>query len=129
MTHTPEPWFIQGGLTEEESCRAGGIAPTIIGVIQEDGENFAIDILDEMKDEDFERIVKCVNACAGMENPAEEIQTMREELEQLRKFKADSVELKSKPKEPCLRCEGKPQPLYPEKEILCSNCWIDVHGM
>jgi len=37
------------------------------------------------EDEDaFERIVSCVNACAGMADPAKEIQAMREELADIR---------------------------------------------
>lgn len=41
---------------------------------------------DDENEEDFDRIVTCVNACAGMADPAVEIAAMREERDNLRKM-------------------------------------------
>lgn len=37
-----------------------------------------------------------------------------------------SVEIPEIKKQPCDRCEGKPEG---ENNVLCDNCWSDLHGM
>ena len=62
--HTPEPWIAVG-----ERVAGNGILIALCG--HGNADNAA-------------RIVACVNACAGMEDPAKEIAEMREELNRLR---------------------------------------------
>jgi len=70
-THTPEPWISIFGYIGEEAKLTqppgwdSPLGPTLAEA------NFA---------EDAQRIVQCVNACAGMDDPAAEVAQMRQDL-------------------------------------------------
>jgi hypothetical protein len=76
-THTPEPWHV---------C-----------INVNDRTTFAIDcsnarsayIADDLREEDAARIVACVNACVGMEDPAAEIERLKAQRAELVMDKAD----------------------------------------
>jgi hypothetical protein len=79
MSHTATPWKFADCIIRKD------------GFLQNEArDNAWIGECD--KRDDAKRIVECVNACAGMQNPAEEIQAMRTELSQLRTAKARLVE-------------------------------------
>ena len=71
--HTPEPWVIGSHPTlgriyiDEASYSHGSVATCYGGLAEADAA----------------RIVACVNACAGMADPAAEISAMRNRLEDL----------------------------------------------
>jgi hypothetical protein len=75
--HTPEPW-VYGGMVKSEAAQAheafspwienGGPRTTPVGK--------SVCIIDA----DMKRLVACVNACAGMTDPAAEITRLRDEL-------------------------------------------------
>lgn len=78
--HTPEPWQLddnQGMCTNFYSDDATG---SIIGSCQE--YKFAHRSIDERKANAL-RIVTCVNACAGMEDPATEIDELKRQRDEL----------------------------------------------
>lgn len=68
--HTPEPWKSQGSVFYGNDSHDIGYADGFSQTLEQDVINAA-------------RIVQCVNACAGMENPAEEIAKLKAENEQL----------------------------------------------
>jgi hypothetical protein len=76
-THTSEPWHV---------C-----------INVNDRTTFAIDcsnarsayIADDLREEDAARIVACVNACVGMEDPAAEIERLKAQQAELVMDKAD----------------------------------------
>ena len=69
MNHTIEPWiFIQYPLEEYT-----------ITTIESGDET----VIDDISPEDGSRIVACVNACAGMENPADEIAKLKYEQREM----------------------------------------------
>lgn len=83
-THTPEPWHI---------CYDGQINA-------KDGQFIAGFRWDSYKDfldrgQDARRIIACVNACAGMQNPADEIATLRNDkcdlYQEMMRLTAESV--------------------------------------
>ena len=68
-THTPEPWSIK------YECAL----PWILGGVDDVVCNFdSQEYMMPLSDEDVKRIVACVNACAGMADPAGEIRRLRE---------------------------------------------------
>jgi hypothetical protein len=81
MSHTPEPWNIVNTDNEYITIYSAGV----------DVFEIWLNGKDELNEVNAKRIVKCVNDCAGMQNPAEEIQAMRTELEALRTDKARLV--------------------------------------
>ena len=69
--HTPEPWAI--GLSKESFVNDHKVIGYAIGRFN----------TDEEKKANAARIVECVNACAGMENPAAEIAALRARVAEL----------------------------------------------
>lgn len=68
------PWYIQGPLSEEETGTVGGMEMSIVTECKINGEPSVESIMDsEFVEGNLERAVQCVNACAGMEDPAERI--------------------------------------------------------
>lgn len=61
--HTPEPWYAQGPLSDEESCRAGGTPPNIVAESDEPG--YPIHLAEFENESDRDRAVDCVNVLAG----------------------------------------------------------------
>jgi len=62
MKHTPEPWWEdQGTITSGEPD-----APRVVAVY--------------FNTDNRDRVIACVNACAGMEDPAKEIAELRETI-------------------------------------------------
>lgn len=74
--HTPEPWYVVGPLSDEESGTPGGTFPQI--GVPSDEVGAPIILAEVYEKADQERIVDCVNACAGMTDPAAEIAALRE---------------------------------------------------
>ncbi|MEO0966023.1 MAG: hypothetical protein AAFY08_13015 [Planctomycetota bacterium] len=80
-THTPEPWSVHevhdsfGGLADEdeEVISRGVNGPDGVGINK--GEEFEL-----FSEADARRIVSCVNACAGMDDPEATIKAMRTAL-------------------------------------------------
>jgi hypothetical protein len=96
---TPEPWYVVefdwpsgepvdylhigvGCFVDIALVRAGGI---LAGGSPEEGRANAA------------RIITCVNACAGMSDPAKEIRAMREEIAQLRAAMSGPIEYQVSP--------------------------------
>ena len=75
--HTPEPWMfgLRGG-APGYCISAGDFGPDWISIAQVYGDYDA-----DIKAANAHRIVACVNACAGMENPQAEIQSLKTDLE------------------------------------------------
>lgn len=74
--HTPEPWRIRGttyGYTKRD----------VLGPPHDDGGDYA-PICKSNCDENAARIVACVNACAGLSDPAAELARLREQNERMR---------------------------------------------
>lgn len=101
MTHTPEPWFadIRSGCAaiypDGEQDFSEGLHPTshgrtIIvwtrGTEHRDGLPYLC--VTDTQAANLHRIVACVNACAGMDDPAAELARLRAENERLRKENA-----------------------------------------
>ena len=85
--HTPEPWIVcehdagcrdatNFGLSIEQDRERCGEEPSIIAEVDIDGDG--IDL--ETGRANAARIVACVNACAGMDDPAAEISRLRARL-------------------------------------------------
>ncbi len=81
MKHTPEPWVLfEVGERFKYQCPAAASDNTsILTTTEEDGVVWAA----VYNDEDARRIVACVNACAGMENPADEIAKLKSERSEM----------------------------------------------
>lgn len=75
MSHTPEPWvlFEVGDRFKHQCPAASSDKTSILTTTEEDGVQWAA----VYNDADAHRIVACVNACAGMEDPAEEIAKLK----------------------------------------------------
>ena len=73
--HTPEPWALfEVGDGRPHLCPASeSDKMSILTIAEEDGVTFAC----VYKDSDANRIVTCVNACAGMADPAAEIAELK----------------------------------------------------
>lgn len=70
MKHSPEPWILLPN---------GEIVDGKFSKLRETEDYSPDSFSNEMND--FERIITCVNACAGIENPQEAIGAAREMLE------------------------------------------------
>lgn len=79
--HTPEPWALfEVGDGRPHLCPASDSDKmSILTIAEEDGVTFAC----VYKDSDANRIVTCVNACAGMEDPASEIAELKRQRDEL----------------------------------------------
>ena len=68
--HTPEPWYFEqdAGFCSEIYSDNGGSVCTFV---------------EDPSPVDVDRILSCVNACAGMEDPAKEIAEMRMQRDEL----------------------------------------------
>ena len=84
MNHTSEPWELEVG---ETACFHQGNRVSIIKVDDEQEEEPSVVTVAEVWPADSDadvadgkRICECVNACAGIENPGEDIPKMRELL-------------------------------------------------
>jgi hypothetical protein len=64
-----EMWFVKGPLTEEESGKAGGVAASVVRVIIDEDKDYHETICDDMDEDVAVKIVRCVNACDGLEDP------------------------------------------------------------
>lgn len=62
--HTPEPWEFE---SEPQYCSE---------IIGSDGNSICV-FVDDPSGVDVDRILSCVNACEGMNNPAEDIATLK----------------------------------------------------
>ena len=82
--HTPEPWIIHS--TSSHICNKQG---TIIATLWCIGEAAGAQGMKYYPESEANaaRIVACVNACKGMEDPAKEIAQLREELARLKGHK------------------------------------------
>lgn len=80
MSHTPEPWRAewQPGQTPKHTY-------THCVMYGDDS------LCDTLTEADAHRIVACVNACAGMADPAAEIARLSEEVDRLRRKINESV--------------------------------------
>ena len=90
MKHTPEPWVLfEVGDGRPHLCPASeSDKMSILTIAEEDGVTFAC----VYKDDDARRIVACVNACAGMEDPAAEIAELKLQRDELLAALRSSVE-------------------------------------
>ena len=79
--HTPEPWALfEVGDGRPHLCPASDSDKmSILTIAEEDGVTFAC----VYKDSDANRIVTCVNACAGMTDPAAEIAELKRQRDEL----------------------------------------------
>lgn len=79
--HTPEPWALfEVGDGRPHLCPASeSDKMSILTIAEEDGVTFAC----VYKDSDARRIVTCVNACAGMADPASEIAELKRQRDEL----------------------------------------------
>lgn len=75
--HTPEPWIAK------ELVRPNWVADWVL-LFQDGTRQRRIDTNGCFDKDDARRIVACVNACEGMDDPAAEIAKMRLALEKLR---------------------------------------------
>lgn len=73
--HTPEPWVIDGRVRLATNFYSDDATGSIIGGCND--YQFAFRPLEERL-ANAARIVACVNACAGMDDPAAEIQRLRD---------------------------------------------------
>lgn len=101
MEHTPEPWNI------DFICEHEGFGWS--------GNSF--DKADRL------RIVQCVNACAGMDDPEEEIKSLRERVKELECLIENMVV--------CPHCEGKGwtdehDPNDPHIDGQCNSCPVQM---
>ena len=78
---TPEPWALfEVGDGRPHLCPASeSDKMSILTIAEEDGVTFAC----VYKDSDARRIVTCVNACAGMTDPAAEIAELKRQRDEL----------------------------------------------
>ena len=114
MKHTPEPWELKHDYTPE-----GGYYK-----ITKQGDYWPI-IPESSCNENFSRIVACVNACAGMDDPAAEIERLRAERENAE----DNVRMY---KELCRIAEQERDKLLEALElftILNPNHYRDIAGL
>jgi hypothetical protein len=75
VKHTPGPWRIAAGVVICAADHAGNSAQ--VATTQYSAFTW------EEEERNAERIVSCVNACAGIEDPAAYIEAMRRELRRL----------------------------------------------
>lgn len=85
--HTPEPWYAIGPLTDEESGVAGG-TPAEIGVASDEPGDAPIVICECFNEADRDRAVACVNALAGIDDPAAFVKAAKACIEVCRKLVA-----------------------------------------
>ena len=75
IKHTPEPWVYEYGSAYAD------ISGKSVRVMLADRDTSMTSPCE--RDRNVERTVKCVNACAGIEDPAAYIEAMRRELRRL----------------------------------------------
>jgi hypothetical protein len=75
MKHTPEPWRVSGKIVNTQNVVSiKAIDKTISTLAADEFRNCTI----EEVNANAARIVACVNACAGMDDPAAEIERLRD---------------------------------------------------
>lgn len=90
MNHTPEPWMLfEVGDRFKHQCPASSEKTSILTIATEDDVQFGA----VYSDEDASRIVDCVNACAGMGNPAEEIAALKKQQNVIASWRAEFKDL------------------------------------
>lgn len=82
--HTPEPWRVFSG----ENTFIHGIdgqndEAVIVFLTEDELEEIGNTLSPERQNENIRRIVACVNACAGMDDPATEIEALRARVAEL----------------------------------------------
>ena len=76
--HTPEPWFITG-LSASTITDKNAVVTALIPELKAQA-----DICDQVtRNANAARIVACVNACAGLSDPAADLAALREALQQI----------------------------------------------
>jgi hypothetical protein len=77
QTHSPEPWYLMGYDAKEERAiiYGDGTETKLYQVAIMDGDTKAI------RKADGDRIVACVNACGGIDDPAKAIEALRAIIE------------------------------------------------
>lgn len=83
LKHTQEPWF--------RSITYGGIVGDNRKKVAQATYHRQSDA--EQSNADANRIIACVNACAGMVDPAKEIATLRAEVERLKKAEMNNSDI------------------------------------
>ena len=89
MKHTQEPWIARGEVNLVGNEKTGRTEHWVGGILTEGDYRGSICYIQsanhlqngtsiEETEANARRIADCVNACAGMENPAEEIKRLRE---------------------------------------------------
>ena len=84
-THTPEPWkvgFDDGSGAKADRREGAWICAGVDDVVVRGGESFGLNFGVQAQP-DAERIVSCVNACAGMADPAATITALTEALKEV----------------------------------------------
>lgn len=82
MSHTPEPWILfEVGDRFKHQCPASSDRTSILTTAMEDDVQFGA----VYNDEDAKRIVACINACAGMKSPADEIDNLKRDIVEYKK--------------------------------------------
>ena len=82
MTHTPEPWHY--GLGAWDDWTESHETPRTHSIVFSSDHGTGI----WLSSNDYARAMSCVNACAGMSDPAAEIERLRAENERLKKENA-----------------------------------------
>ena len=107
MKNTPEPWS------------------------KEDFQRFPFTDITQrgLQIEDFARSVACVNACAGMDDPAADIERLRAESEALKVLKDNAMDLLSKGLDPRITKDANFRLEVTEAARKVFNyLWLDKKG-
>ena len=128
MKHTPEPWEAYYGCVIAESEQGITING---GTGKEAREYYGGNLIGEsISDANADRIVACVNACAGMEDPAAEIAALRAEVERLKP--AAKPSLPDRFFVPCTEQEADEVyellegAGYKTEGLLCPKMWTEI---
>lgn len=81
--HTPEPWRVYSVRNSFISGIDGANESVFIFLTESEYKQQGFDLSPEKMNANISRIVACVNACAGMEDPAAEITALRERIAEL----------------------------------------------
>lgn len=113
MKHTPEPWGIEETRTTlwVGPLRRDGKVNTIVTDFDVNG---LIEEAEARNRADAARIVECVNACAGMADPAAEIARLRARNERMRKALERVMDIDRIPGSQM--CEAAREGLHPAPE-------------
>jgi hypothetical protein len=79
--HTPEPWRWSFGRDTIQADRQGRTTDVLKALLPEWHNARPSEGAEEIL-ANIQRIVACVNACAGMENPVEEIERLRNRIKE-----------------------------------------------